>query len=155
MASKVIGLDRLKRKMRKLPEAVEAEIRPVMQQSAHEIVDFAKGLVPVESGTLRESIGWTWGDAPEGAMVLGQVQRGGAGNMVITIYAGNDEAFYARFVEFGTAPHLNGGRFAGSDNPGTSAQPFFYPAYRAKRRLVRGRVSRAVNKAAKRVAAGG
>jgi hypothetical protein len=90
-------------------------------------------------------------------MVLGKVKSkgAGAGNLIITIYAGSDEAFHARWVEFGTAPHLNGGRFAGSSHPGTAAQPFFYPSYRATRKRAKGRVTRAVNKAAKRIAAGG
>jgi HK97 gp10 family phage protein len=153
--TKVQGLDRLKKKLQRFPAVVEQEIRAAMEQSANEIVNMAKSLVPVDGGDLRDSIGWTWGDAPEGAMVLGKVRRGGSGNLVITVYAGGGDAFHARWVEFGTAPHTNGGRFAGSDNPGTSAQPFFYPAFRATRKRAKGRVTRAVNKAAKRVAAGG
>lgn len=157
MGTKVVGLERLNRKLRALPKAVEEEISKAMEQSANEIVAFAKSLAPVDDGDLQMSIGWTWGDAPKGAMVLGKVRSSGrgAGNLQITVYAGGGDAFYARFVEFGTAPHINGGRFAGSDNPGTSAQPFFYPAYRATRKRAKGRITRAVNKAAKRVAAGG
>ncbi|SFV33179.1 phage protein, HK97 gp10 family [Devosia crocina] len=157
MATKIIGLDRLKKKLRRLPGAVEAEIRKAMEQTANEVVAMAKSLVPVSpgGGTLRDSIGWTYGDAPVGAMTLGKVKSGRAsGDLVITVYAGGGDAFYARFVEFGTAPHLNKGRFAGSEHPGTAAQPFFYPSWRANRRKGRGRVSRAITKAAKRVAAG-
>ncbi|QMV00164.1 HK97 gp10 family phage protein [Devosia sp. D6-9] len=147
------GLDRLKRKLRTFPAAVEAEIRAAMEVSANEVVALAKSLVPRDTGALVESIGWTWGDAPKGSMTLGKV--GGTGNLVITIYAGDDKAFWARWVEFGTSPHANAGMFAGSENPGTRAQPFFYPAYRAVRRRVKGRVTRAVNKAARRIASGG
>lgn len=143
MATRVHGVDRLKRKLRTFPDAARIEIAKAMEKSAQEIVDFAKGLVPVDSGELRNSIGWTWGDAPQGSIVLGRVrQRGrGAGNMSITIFAGNETAFYARWVEFGTQMQ--------------PAQPFFYPAYRAIRRRVRGRVTRAVNKAARSAAANG
>lgn len=157
MVTRVLGLDRLKRKLARFPQAVEAEIRAAMEQSANEIVALARSLAPVADGDLQRSIDWTWGEAPEGSMVLGKVKRGGSGsgNSVITVFAGGGEAFYARFVEFGTAPHVNGGRFAGSSNPGTAAQPFFYPAYRASRKRAKGRVTRAVNKAAKRIAAGG
>ena len=155
MATRILGLDRLKRKLRAFPKAVEAEISRAMETSANEIVALAKSLAPVDDGDLQRSIGWTWGDAPEGAMVLGKVRSRGAGNLVITVYAGGGDAFYARFVEFGTAPHTNSGRFAGSSHPGTAAQPFFYPAYRALRRRARSRVTRSVNKAAKRIAAGG
>ena len=157
MATRVDGLERLRRKLRRLPDAARAEIAKAMEQSAAEIVALAKSLVPVDSGDLRDSIGWTWGDAPQGSITLGTVRQSGsgAGNMVITVYAGNSEAFYARWVEFGTSPHTNEGMFAGSHNPGTPARPYFYPAYRALRRRVRGRVTRAVNRSAKKVAAGG
>lgn len=155
MATKILGLDRLKRKLRQFPQAVEAEIKAAMETSANEIVALAKSLAPTDSGDLRNSIAWTYGEAPKGAIVLGKVKARKAGNIKITVYAGGPDAYYARFIEFGTAPHINGGRFAGSANPGTAAQPFFYPAYRASRKRAKSRVTRAVNKAAKRIAAGG
>ncbi|MET3924603.1 HK97-gp10 family putative phage morphogenesis protein [Devosia sp. 2618] len=155
--AKVIGLDRLKRKLAALPKLAEEEISKAMIQSAEEIVAMAKSLAPQDSGDLINSIGWTWGDAPKGAMVLGKVKSSGrgAGNLQITVYAGGGDAFYARFVEFGTSPRVNGGQFAGSSHPGTSAQPFFYPSYRATRKRAKGRVTRAITRSAKRAAAGG
>ncbi|WP_193336169.1 HK97-gp10 family putative phage morphogenesis protein [Devosia beringensis] len=155
MATRILGLDRLRTKLRSFPAAVEGEIRKFMEQSADEVVALAKSLSPTDSGDLVNSIAWTYGDAPQGAIVLGKVKQSQSGNLKITIYAGGPDAYYARFIEFGTAPHVNGGRFAGSQNPGTAAQPFFYPSWRAYRKRVRGRVTRAINKAAKRVAAGG
>ena len=140
-----------------MPELARQEIAKAMEQSAQEVVDLAKSLVPVSTGALRDSIGWTWGDAPSGSMVLGAVRASGkgAGNMVITIFAGNDEAYWARWVEFGTSPRINGGEYAGSQHPGTHAQPFFFPAYRAVRKRVKSRVTRAITKSAKRAASGG
>lgn len=157
MATRIQGLDSLKRKLKAFPTAVEGEIRKAMEQSANEIVALAKSLAPVDSGDLQMSISWTWGEAPKGAIVLGRVKSGATatGNMKITVFAGGGDAYYARMIEFGTAPHLNGGRFAGSKHPGSAAQPFFYPAYRAVRKRAKSRVTRAVNKAAKRIAAGG
>lgn len=154
---KVQGLDRLNRKLKALPKDAEEEISKAMEQSANEIVALAKSLAPVESGDLQMSIGWTWGDAPKGAMVLGKVKSTGrgAGNLQITVFAGGGDAFYARFVEFGTSGHVNGGQFAGTQNPGTTAQPFFYPAYRATRKRAKGRVTRAITRSAKKIAAGG
>lgn len=151
----VQGLDRLSKKLRRLPQVAEQEISRAMEQSANEIVALAKSLAPVDSGDLQMSISWTWGEAPKGAMILGRVKASGAGNLKITVFAGGGDAFYARFIEFGTSPHSNAGRFAGSQHPGTKAQPFFYPAYRAMRKRAKGRVTRAINKSAKRVAAGG
>jgi len=157
MAPKIQGLDRLRKKLTALPDKARESIAKAMEQSAAEVVAMAKSLAPVDSGALRDSIGWTWGDAPKGSMTLGTVRQSGkgAGNMVITIFAGGSDAFWARWVEFGTAPHINGGIYAGSEHPGTRAQPFFYPSWRANRKRVRGRVTRAVNKAARAVAAGG
>ena len=151
------GLASLRRKLKRLPQLAEEEISKAMELSANEIVALMKNLAPVESGDLAASIGWTWGDAPKGSMVIGKVRSKGrgAGNLTITIYAGDGEAYHARFVEFGTSPFTNGGLFAGSENPGTVAQPFFYPAYRANRKRAKGRITRAINKAAKRAAAGG
>lgn len=153
----VEGLDRLRRKFKRLPQLAREEIRKAMEQSASEIVAMMKSLVPVASGDLQESIGWTWGEAPEGAMVIGKVRgnQRGRDNPQITIYAGGGDAFYARMVEFGTSPFTNGGKFAGSENPGTAAQPYFFPSWRAGRKRAKGRVTRAINKAAKRAAAGG
>ena len=36
---------------------------------------------------------------------------------------------HGHLVEFGTAPHVNGGQFAGTMHPGTKAQPFMRPAW--------------------------
>ena len=123
---------------------------------AADIVRMAKSLVPVDSGELQKSIGWTWGKAPKGSLTLGKLAASQiAGSLTATVYAGDDKAFYARWVEFGTAPHVVGGKFKGAQHPGTTAQPFFFTAYRANRKSVKRRITSAANKAAKRVAAGG
>lgn len=143
MATKIQGLERLRRKLQKMPERIEEQIRLVMEKSANEIVAMAKSLVPVDSGALRDSIGWTWGDAPKGAITIA---KGKKGDLAITIYAGTRDkglgaadAFYARWVEFGTQK--------------MTAQPYFYPSYRTNKKRVRGRITRAINKAVKEVAA--
>ncbi|MBM7322427.1 HK97 gp10 family phage protein [Agrobacterium sp. S2] len=152
--TKILNLDRLNRKLAKLPAVAKQMIRQAMEAKANEIVAMMKNLVPVDDGKLRDSIGWTWGKAPKGSLTLASVQATGGSDMTLTIYAGNKEAFYARWVEFGTARHENGGLFAGSIHPGTTAQPFFFVSWRAnKRRTVRA-VRKASRDAAKKVAAG-
>ncbi|WP_310419833.1 HK97-gp10 family putative phage morphogenesis protein [Mycoplana sp. BE70] len=149
----VIGLDRLRRKLTKtIPEAAQQRIKEAMEQSANEAVALMKSLAPRDSGALVDSVGWTWGDAPKGAMAIAS-SKANAGNLRITIYAGGGDAFYARFVEFGTSAHVNKGKFAGSKNPGAPAQPFFYPGWRIVRKRVKGKVTRAIKKAAKEAAA--
>ncbi|TWH01447.1 HK97 gp10 family phage protein [Ochrobactrum sp. J50] len=138
--AKVIGLPKLRKKLEALVSVGRDEIRRAMETSADEIVALAKNLVPVDKGDLKDSIGWTWGKAPKGAMTLGKVQSDGVDSeFTITIYAGNSEAYYARWVEFGTQK--------------MGAQPYFYPSYRALRRRSKSRVTRAVTKAIKKVAA--
>lgn len=163
----VQGLSRLQRKLRLLPIVATEEIAKAMEQGAQEIVDLARALVPIDEMVLYESIAWTWGDAPKGSITLARSRRAGRGNLRITVYAGNDQAYYARWVEFGTKAHsvsLGGGTVAGKKllsegfglgHPGARAQPFFFPAYRASRRRVRSRISRATTSAARKVAAGG
>lgn len=152
--TKIQGLDRLRKKLIRLPHVAKQMIRQAMEAKANEIVAMMKNLVPVDDGTLRDSIGWTWGKAPKGSLTLASVQATGDSDMTLTIYAGNKEAYYSRFVEFGTARHDNGGLFAGSIHPGTTAQPFFFVSWRAnKRRTVRA-VRKASRDAAKKVAAG-
>ena len=154
-SQKIQNLDRLQRKLKALPDAVRKRIKQAMAEVANDIVNMAKGLVPTDSGDLRNSINWSWGDAPKGSISLASVAGlGGAKDLTITIYAGNSEAFYARWVEFGTAPHVNGGIFEGTKHPGTSAKPFFFVSYRANRKRGKSKISRAITKAAKDVAAG-
>lgn len=133
----VIGRLRLQRKLKALPDAVKAPIKAALAQGANEIVTMAKNLVPVDSGDLKSSIGWTWGRPPSGSIVLATSQRIG-GELAVTVYAGNDEAFYARWVEFGTTKHI--------------AQPYFFPSYRANKRKVKTRINKAVRQAARSVA---
>ncbi|KKB86467.1 HK97 family phage protein [Devosia limi DSM 17137] len=157
MATKIEGVDKLKRKMTRFSVMARKEIAAAMEQSAEELVRLMKSLAPVDDGDLQMSINWTWGDAPKGSMVLGSVRNEGkgVGNMAITVYAGGGKAYYARWVEFGTSAHINGGRFPGTQHPGTIARPFFFPAYRSMRKRIKGRTSRAIRKAARTTAAGG
>ncbi|RAS16122.1 HK97 gp10 family phage protein [Ensifer adhaerens] len=157
--TKVIGLDRLNRKLALLPIIAQRKIRDAMEDGAREIVAMMKSLVSVDSGDLRDSINWTWGDAPRGALTIATVRGRGSRSTgsenTITIYAGSADAFYGRFVEFGTAAHTAGGRFAGATIPTIPASPFFFVSYRANRKKVKRRITQAINKAAREVAGGG
>ncbi|KPF47070.1 HK97-gp10 family putative phage morphogenesis protein [Rhizobium sp. AAP43] len=154
----VQGIRELEAKLAAIPPRVVKLTRKAMEKSAQELVDMMKRLVPTESGDLRDSIGWTWGDAPTGSFTIFQVRNSKAeeasyGALRITVFAGNKEAFYAHFVEFGTAPHnvsRGGGNksFKGKPvpHPGARAQPFFYPAWRALRKRIQSRIKREMKK---------
>lgn len=138
----VQGLSRLQQRFRAVPKAVQKAVEKALEKSADEMVTMMKRLVPVDSGALRNSIGWTWGDAPAGSMTVGTVAADEQGGPRITIYAGtrdkslgNQDAFYALFQEYGTKK--------------MPANPFFWPSIRANRTRARSRVSREVRKAAK------
>lgn len=150
----ILGLARLNRKLKKLPVQAEKRIKEAMEEGANEIVVMMKSLVAVDSGDLRDSIGWTWGDRPKYSQVLATV-KSKDGKLVLTIFVGNNKVRYAHLVEFGTAAHINGGKFAGTKHPGTAAQPFFFVSWRALRRRTKSRIGRAITKSAKEVAAGG
>ncbi len=165
----VEGLSALQQKLKMVPQKVIDAMEKALEESAEEIVQMMRGLAPSDSGNLRASIGWTWGDAPKGSMRMGAVKYDSSGNKgflkKITIYAGGvssttGDAFYARFVEFGTKPHALGRNAStarglrqdqGGLHPGSQAQPFFYPSYRANKSKTKARVTRAVRKAIKDV----
>lgn len=132
----VQGLDKLNRRWRAIPKAARVNVRAAMEDAANDIVEEMWSRAPQgATGRLGASIGWTWGDAPAGTLTIGKVGGREYGTMRITIYAGGDDAFYAWFQEFGTV--------------NMTANPFFYPVWRVRRRRVRGRISRAMSKAIK------
>lgn len=113
---------RLQARLAKVPDIAREAAAAEMEKCAQDIVDSMKAAVPVKSGALRASIGWTWGEVPAGSFVVSEIRSGkNKGDQYATlrikIYAGSKEAFYARFVEFGTAH-------------GVRAQPFFFAAYK-------------------------
>lgn len=145
------GRDRLLQKLKAIQGAPRAAMRAALEANAKQMVATARGLVAVDSGALRDSIGYTFGDyAPANANVrgFGGASRGDP-DLTVTVHAGSDRAFYASMVEFGTRPHLLGGRFAGAQHPGSTPQPFFFPAFRANKKSMKQRLTRAARKAIK------
>lgn len=131
----VEGAARIVARFNAIPAAVRDAARDALEKSAEEIVQMMRRLVPVRTGEARASIGWTWGDAPAGAITIGTVGDASYGTQRITIYAGAGDAYHARFLEFGTKY--------------MPAHPFFFPAYRALKRRAKGRITRAMTKAAR------
>lgn len=156
---------RIEAKLKQIPAVAVDAARLAMEEGAKEIVAMMRTLVREESGTLRRSIGWTWGDLPPGTFMIDEIRSGQNkgdqyATMRIKIYAGSKEAFYARFIEFGTRPHslqTNASvdrelrQDEGEWHPGARARPFFFPAWRYKkaefRRLIQKRVREAIREA--------
>jgi len=169
MVSKVQGLDRLKRQLSSLPNSVRAAVDDALAKNAAEMAASIERAAPVADGDLRRSVGWSQGEPPPtsatGAFRIRRKDMTGRqrvladAGLLYSVYAGDDVAFYARFVEFGTAPGTKGQRTTGKrarkvarTHPGTRAQPFFFPVIRSKKRLVKNRVARAARKAMKEIA---
>ena len=140
------GLEKLRARFRALPQAVQDAATETLEQNANEIVAMMRRLVPKDSGRLAASIGWTWGDAPEGSISVGSVAGSPDSARRITIYAGSAQTMVtnsrgikfqlAKLQEFGTKK--------------MAANPFFYPSIRANRTKGRARLSRNVRKAAEK-----
>jgi len=126
--------ERLKRRFDRLPGLTKQYVFDALQLGADEIVAMQKRLAPVDDGDLQDAIHW-------------EVARRSSEIRALRIRAGNGRVRYAHLVEFGVAPHRVGGRFKGAMHPGTQAQPFFFPAYRALKKRVRARIRRAFKKA--------
>lgn len=144
---KIKNRERLRKKLLALPDNIRAEIKPALEAGATQITELQYALVPRKTGLLRSSIDWGYGDPPEGAKI-GAGKKSpptGTNDLKISIWAGSREAYYARWVEFGTR--------AAKGHAATRAQPFFYGPYRALRKTVIARIRSATNKALKKTAA--
>ena len=128
---------RLRARLAKIPDIAREAAAAAMEEGAQEMVDAMKKAAPVQTGDLRDSIGWTWGEVPAGSFMVDEIRSGkNKGDQYATlrikIYAGNREAFYARFQEFGTRSQ--------------PAQSFFFPTWKAKRAEFRRRIRERVRK---------
>lgn len=136
--------------LRKLKPAIRQEIETATERNAKDVADLARRFMPPDvTGALRRSTkaeGYSDGPAIRWRVV-----------------SGDDEAFYARMVEFGTAPGVRGStavnakgrkRTVQRNHPGTPARPYFFPAYRALRKRVKSRLSRGLSRAKKRALQG-
>ena len=132
---KVSNKDKLARKLKQLAPAVQAAITDANAATAHEMAATARGLVPIRTGTLRNSI--TAGPA---GTATGAYRVSAGGPATTKAARGGQGSYdYALGVEFGTSD--------------TQKRPFFFTAYRVGARRHRSRVTRAANKAMKQVAA--
>ena len=128
---------RIRARLAKIPDIAREAAAAAMEEGAQEIVDAMKMAAPFKSGDLRDSIGWTWGEVPAGSFMIDEIRSGkNKGDQYATlrikIYAGNREAFYARFQEFGTRSQ--------------PAQPFFFSTWKRERAKFRRKIRAAIRK---------
>lgn len=123
----VRNVERLKRKLRRMPNNVARAVADAQEKNAQELTAAAKRAVPKRTGILSQNIGHY---AVEGSR--GLIRRVFAGLQGPGLWL---NGYWAHFVEFGTSK--------------TAAQPFFFVNLRALRSRFRGRVTRAQRKAIK------
>jgi HK97 gp10 family phage protein len=121
--AKVEGLERLKARMARIPEATRAEMREALDRSADELIALQRQLAPVDEGDLKQSIR----------------KEPGRTELTVDVVAGGRQAPHAVHVEQGTAK--------------AAAHPFFFPGFRALKPKIKRRLSRVSGKAARRDAA--
>lgn len=133
----VKNFGKFQRRLRAIPLNVRLEVTRQLEKEADKIVKLMRAFAPKGSTRqLVESIGWTWGDVPKGAITVGRVARNEYDQIAISIYAGGGAAFYARFQEFGTAK--------------MPANPFFFPVWNGEKRRAKANIRNAVRRAIKR-----
>lgn len=131
-------------KLRRLKPAVRQEIEGATGKNAHDVAKLAR--------RFAES------SRASGDLIRSTKAEGESDGPAIRwrVVSGDEKAFYARFVEFGTAPGKRGEtavnasgrkRTVGRTHSGTKAKPYFFPAYRALRKRLKSRLSRAFTKA--------
>jgi HK97 gp10 family phage protein len=129
--------ERLSRKLAAIPKAVKEAVVPALAKSGVELSSTMRLLAPVDSGDLRDSIHVTFPrettppySQPGGSTTARENQ--------VLVTVGNDQVRYPHLVEYGTAD--------------TKASPFFWTAYRLKKKRLANRIKRAISKAVKEAA---
>lgn len=145
--TRVKGLDKLLRRLKKLPELAKAELAKGLDASADDLVTNIKAIAPVSDlephpGALKASVHKTAG-------------RHELSRFVIVDAKDAKGRGYAPHVEFGhmvgKRPSGDGvrkrGKITGDTRAHVRAEPFFYPAIKRRKPAIRSRMSRAGSKA--------
>jgi hypothetical protein len=141
--------DRLVRKFRELVPEAEKEVTLAALQGAQEVASLAQRFV--HSQAVRNTIR----AEPLPKRLAAMVVAGDASTLVEFRKGSGELINIARLEHYGTKPHTVGGKFAGAHHPGTRANPFLHAAAQLTRKQNIARISRAIGKAARKVAAGG
>lgn len=158
----ISGLKELEAALGNLTAAVgKTTTRAALRKAAGPMVAKAKELAPKgKTGRLKASI--KIGTKLNGRQqkikrALTAEERAAVELFIGPSYAKGDKGRHGHLVEFGTAPHQQGGKFKGSLHPGTAPQPFMRPAWDTEKGPMIERIKpllyKAIEQAAKREAA--
>lgn len=134
---------RLRRKLEQMPETVRAAMAGALEQGANEIADMARRLAPRRDNVLADSIEvkpseqarrrGRFGSGETLTATRGSVKAEFGLSWMVSV-----SARHAKHLEFGTVK--------------MTAQPYFFPSYRALKRRAKSRVSRAMGRAIRELA---
>jgi HK97 gp10 family phage protein len=122
----ITGFAELQAQLDKLPANIEKKLlRGALRAGQKTVLEQARQTVHSVSGDLAASLRISTGSR--------------RGRVSATVKAGDKKAFYAKFVEFGTAAHIitakagqslsfGGGQYASISHPGAMKKPFMRPA---------------------------
>lgn len=140
---------RAKIKLRRLLKETESGLRPAMQDSMNKLQKEMQRRAPNDTGNLKETI-------------TAYVSKDGTkGEVGFRGKKGKRQAFYARFIEFGTKGHQvstykkqvlsDGSNTFGTKAyiPPLPARPFIDPSWQAMKPEIVNRITKAINEAIK------
>lgn len=154
ITAKVIGFKELEVALMEIEKVATRKTlaRKALKSAGAPVAEKMRALAPVDDGVLAASIlvstkikgeagkaayaqtmRQTAGDKAMAVKAMRDARRAAKGTMppVMMFIGPSTKAYHAHLVEFGTAPHINRGKFSGSKHPGTAAQPFVRPAWDA------------------------
>jgi HK97 gp10 family phage protein len=154
--AKMENRDRLLKKLARIQGAPRKRLREALEQNASELTAMQKRFVPTRTGALAASIRYTFGYYKADNPNVRGFGGGGGGDpdLSVTIHAGSATAWYAGIVEFGTqnarlVKNYFGHRGVQVNVGSMPAQPFFFPPYRALKKRMKSRATRAARKGIK------
>lgn len=137
---KILNMERLKRKLARIPDNVKRRAQADLMLAGREINMLQRSLAPEEDGVLRGTIRTE--PLTDGTVGV-EIRAGGPATTKPVRNSGKGNApqyDYALAQEFGTEK--------------MSPNPFFYPGYKARRRKAMSQVRRGVRRALKEAASG-
>lgn len=136
-----VSREKLMRRLNELVPNAEVYAAEAKLEAVKEAANMISAAAPHDSGEYMTKIkGERQADNPGHAPVAGTQSKDPNATAVYAPYIW-------RFLEFGTKAHINKGQFAGTEHPGTAAQPHVFPVWREYRKTAMKKVRDAINRA--------
>lgn len=143
--AQVMGRESLMRRLNELVPNAEEYLAEAKLEAVKEAANLISAAAPHDTGDYMSEIrGERQADNPNHAPVVGAKSKD---KNAAAVYA----PFIWRFLEFGTKAHINKGRFAGTQHPGTPAKPHVFTTWREFKPAAKKKLSAALNRAVREV----